>query len=152
MKRIMSDKSTETQPVLWSPLLVGIMTFLILPGGWMLGTLNFYRAGLKLRAAAHFISLLVLTFLSFDVVFSAHPDELFGYAFLLGLTLSYYMYNINSRMIYNYRVLGGVVQTANPVTGVLISIAATLGWGVFVMILAVVGASFQMKAIGFLFP
>lgn len=139
----MLDETTPKALSLWTPKLVGIMTFLIVPGGWFLGILNFHRMGLKRQVWAHLLSLAGGTLLLLVMALSGSRGSSGVIGLILGSVCGYYMFDTNRKVIDDYRAMGIVVQDANGVTGVLIGIGATVLWFISLMLLVFLVVLFQ---------
>ena len=125
---------SKTPISLWIPRTVGIMTIFLLPGGWFLGVLNFYRLGHKRDVIGHLIFFLCFT-LVLGAVAAFNVNLPSATAFLLGVGFGGYMYNANTTVIDEYRADGGIVEYASGLSGFFIVIGATLGWFVLFMLM-----------------
>ena len=143
----MLNETAKPPLTLWKPRFVGIITFLLLPGGWFLGILNFRRLGLKRQVVGHLIFFLCLTLVLLAIAFSGGDMPSF-LALILGVSLGFYMSDANTKAINEYRAAGGVVQDADGVAGFFICLGATVGWFLLLLLLALPVVFFQVFILG----
>lgn len=123
----MEESKPISSAALWSPIFVAIATFFFVPGGWLLGILNFQRMGMKSRAQEHIYVAIGATVLLVVVALLGMEIPAFVRFLFLGFA-AWYMHSANSGLIKQYQEAGGLVTQANILLGILIAIAAGVAW------------------------
>jgi hypothetical protein len=124
---MMEESKPISSAALWSPIFVAIATFFFVPGGWLLGILNFQRMGMKSRAQEHIYVAIGATVLLVVVALLGMEIPAFVRFLFLGFA-AWYMHSANSGLIKQYQEAGGLVTQANILLGILIAIAAGVAW------------------------
>jgi hypothetical protein len=127
------DENTHLEAKVWTPRALGVITFLILPAGWFLSILNFYRLKRMSFVWAHVIIAVVGTCLLLGLAFSGTGNRLGAAGLLLSLLVAYYLNNSTQQVVNEFQLIGGVVKWEDSVTGFFIGLAATIVWFLIIM-------------------
>jgi hypothetical protein len=124
---MMEESKPISSAALWSPIFVAVATFFFVPGGWLLGILNFRRMGMKDKAREHVYVAIGATVLIVVVALLGMEIPAIVRFIFLGFA-AWYMHSANSGLIKQYQEAGGLVSQANILLGIVIAIAAGVAW------------------------
>lgn len=124
---MMEESKPISSAALWSPIFVAIATLFFLPGGWLLGILNFHRMGMKDKVQEHlYIAIGATVLIVIGALLAFELPAFVNYLFL-GFA-AWYMHSANSGLIKQYQEAGGLVSQANILLGIVIAVAAGVTW------------------------